>query len=72
MKKYFISAGAVLLTCSLACSVSFAEETDTVNVNVTIADKDGNPVMVQEEISVTDIDNDGKLTINDALYLAHT
>ncbi|MDO5148808.1 MAG: hypothetical protein Q4D76_05375 [Oscillospiraceae bacterium] len=71
MKKYFISAAAVLLTCSLACSVSFAEETDTVNVNVTIADKDGNPVLVQEEISVTDIDNDGKLTINDALYLAH-
>ncbi len=44
---------------------------EKVNVYVTIADANGKLVLVQEEISVTDVDNDGKITINDALYVAH-
>ena len=38
-------------------------------VYVTISN--GSVVMSQEAITVTDIDNDGALTVNDALYLAH-
>lgn len=40
-------------------------------VFVTISDKDGNLVLTQSPVNVTDIDNDGSLTIYDALYQAH-
>jgi hypothetical protein len=43
---------------------------ETAKISVTIADK-GNLVMSQEEVTVTDIDGDGTLTINDTLYAAH-
>ena len=42
-----------------------------VKVYVTIADKDGRLAVSQQEITVSDIDDDGLLTINDALYAAH-
>ncbi len=45
-----------------------AKAADTV-VNVTISD--GKLVLVNYAVTVTDTDNDGALTINDALYLAH-
>ena len=72
MKKLisFITAAA-LVSCSGAVLFAGAAEQDT-KVLVTISDgKGGAPVLVQKEVSVTDIDNDGKLTINDALYIAH-
>ena len=42
---------------------------DPINVYVTISN--GKLMLVQEEVEVKDIDNDGALTINDALYAAH-
>lgn len=44
---------------------------ETANVYVTISDKDGKLALVQEKITVSDVDKDGYLTINDALYNAH-
>ena len=46
-----------------------AKITGRANVYVTIVN--GSLVMTQEPVTVTDIDKDGALTINDALYLAH-
>lgn len=46
------------------------EKTSSADVHVTIADK-GKLVLTQEEVEVTDVDKDGALTINDALYAAH-
>ena len=60
----------LVLLLGLCCSVSIAAEEEA-SVFVTIADKDGKLVLVQEEIEVKDIDSDGKLTINDALYCTH-
>ncbi len=72
MKKLisFITAAA-LVSCSGAVLFAGAAEQDT-KVLVTISDgKGGAPVLVQKEVKVTDIDSDGKLTVNDALYIAH-
>lgn len=72
MKKVisFIAAAA-LVSCSSAVICAGAAEQDT-NVLVTISDgKSSSPVLVQKEVKVTDIDSDGKLTVNDALYIAH-
>ncbi|MBQ5989378.1 MAG: hypothetical protein IJL67_07770 [Oscillospiraceae bacterium] len=72
MKKVIsIIAAAALVSCSSAVICAGAAEQDT-NVLVTISDgKGGAPVLVQKEVKVTDIDSDGKLTVNDALYIAH-
>ena len=66
-----IIAAAALVSCSSAVLFANAAEQDT-KVLVTISDGKGSaPVLVQKEVNVTDIDSDGKLTINDALYIAH-
>lgn len=44
---------------------------EVIKAYVTISDKDGRLAMAQEEITVTDIDKDGYITINDTLYAAH-
>ena len=70
MKRILSLTLTLVLLLGLCCSVAFAADED-VTVLVTIADKDGKLVLVQEEIAVKDIDSDGQLTINDALYCAH-
>lgn len=71
MKKLLVSVLSVLAV-SAACTVTaFAEEADSVNVYVTIADAQGNIAIAGESIDVTDADGDGAFTINDALYIAH-
>ncbi len=68
MKKV-LSLVLVCLMLAGCMSVSaFAEA--AVTVNVTVADK-GKLVAAQTKVSVTDIDSDGKLTVNDALYAVH-
>ena len=68
-KKIF----ALLVT--LACVVALlpmaisAEETETVTVTVNVIND--KPVLAAAQITVTDIDNDGIISINDALYCAH-
>jgi len=55
---------AMVFACSFAASAA-----ETTEVYVTIAN--GEVVLAQEPVAVTDIDSDGALTINDALYCAH-
>lgn len=70
MKKLLsITLTVLLLLSTLALGV-FAEDLSA-EVYVTIADENGKLVLAQEKITVTDIDGDSKLTINDALYCAH-
>lgn len=70
MKKNTIrtvfTTAAVIAAMSSGASVYAAED---VQVYVTISD--GSLAMANEEITVSDIDGDGALTINDALYCAH-
>lgn len=47
-----------------------SDKDTTADVYVTISNK-GDLKLAQEKVKVTDVDNDGALTINDALYLAH-
>lgn len=68
MKKSIAMAAAMLISFSAVCMNASAEDTQ---VYVTISDDAKKLVLAQEPISVTDIDNDGKLTINDALYTTH-
>ena len=69
MKRLFAVMLAVLLV--LAASTVLASAAETADVYVTIADKAGKPVAAAEKVTVSDIDGDGALTINDALYAAH-
>lgn len=66
MKK-FVSMLCVLSMLLFAFAAS-AESSPTI-VYVTISN--GTLVLVQQSVEVTDIDEDGILTINDVLYLAH-
>ncbi len=69
MKKFL----SILLTATLLFSLCglTAAAADSAAVYVTIADSTGKLALVQEKITVTDIDADGALTINDALACAH-
>ncbi|MBQ2031943.1 MAG: hypothetical protein II553_05650 [Lachnospiraceae bacterium] len=68
MKKILSLTLSVVLLLGLCCGVAFAADP---TVYVTISDKDGKLVLTQEPIAVKDVDSDGKITINDALYCAH-
>lgn len=73
MKKFRTAAVTIIAAAALSCAVSApaAYAADPVSVYVTINNaKDGLKV-TQEKIEVTDIDNDDKITINDALTVAH-
>lgn len=71
MKKLFAVVMTLVMLLGCVSLTAFAEEQPlTANVYVTIANK-GNLVVTQEKITVTDKDNSGTLTINDALYCAH-
>lgn len=69
-KKILSLAMAVLFgTCVFAVPVFAENANDT--VYVTISDAQGNLVLAQEPIMLSDTDGDGALTIHDALYAAH-
>ena len=70
MKKTIAVTAAFLLSLSaMSVNTVAAEETDA-KVYVTISD--GNAlVLAQEEVTLTDADGDGALTINDTLFIAH-
>lgn len=67
MKKAISVIAALTLVIGMLCVPAFA--VDSATVYVTIAN--GALVLTQQPIEVTDIDGDGALTVNDALYLAH-
>jgi len=78
MKKILAIILAVAMCLSLGTAAFAAEDVlliapapaKDVNVNVTISDA-GNLVLVQAPVSVTDLDEDGIVSINDALMAAH-
>ncbi len=61
---------SVLLTAMLLLSISvIVNAVDEITAYVSISN--GELFLAYEEIKVSDVDNDGKLTINDALFCAH-
>ena len=69
MKRFTaIILAAVLVLSSAAINVS---ANTTENVFVTIADENGKLALARVAVTVSDIDADGAITINDALYAAH-
>lgn len=69
MKKTIsILVVTVLLAAAFGVSVFAA---DTVNVTVTIWDRNGSAAVALEALSVTDTDNDNKLSVGDVLSAAH-
>ncbi len=71
MKKFLAVIITALLLIGATPFAAFATDNNTMSVYVTIADKDGKLVLVQEKIDVVDLDEDGKFTIDEALYSAH-
>jgi len=71
MKRIIITAAALALASSCAYTSAFAEENDLCKAYVTVSLGEDGLGLVQKEVAVTDIDDDGKLTINDALYNFH-
>ena len=70
-KSIAVAAVAMLLSCSAMGFSTYAAESDSVNVGVSVVDNKGQIVLADESIKVTDVDSDGKLTINDAFIIAH-
>ena len=68
MKKSISLVLTFILLALCMSTAAFAQESATVYVS--IADK-GTLVAAQEKVTVTDIDGDGTLTVNDALFAAH-
>ena len=72
MKKIIALFLSVLLVLSVGMLFVSAEEApDSVDVHVTIIDEKSQFAVPYKTVTVTDIDNDGALTVNDALYAAH-
>lgn len=72
MKRTVLLLILTLVTIGGFClPVSAAESDLAASVYVTISDGSGALALAQESIAVSDIDGDGKLTVNDALYCAH-
>ncbi len=69
MKKIASFAAAIVLAAMTTSVSAFAA--DSVTVNVTINTGKDSIMLIRDNVDVTDIDSDGKLTINDALYCAH-
>lgn len=70
MKKLIALLLVVLTVLSVSVLFAAAGEND-VKVTVTIADNEGKLALAAKEVTVTDIDKDEKLTVNDVLYAAH-
>jgi LPXTG-motif cell wall-anchored protein len=71
MKKIIAFTSALMLSCAAVGITASAEDSSETRVNVSIADAEGKIAVAHEEIAVTDVDKDNKLTINDALVLIH-
>ena len=70
MKKTTVCIIASALMLQAAPLFLHASAADSVKLNVTVA-TEGEIRLAAEEVTVTDQDDDGKLTINDALIAAH-
>ncbi len=70
MKKFIAAAAAAFITCSAMSVTAFAEE-NSADIFVSVIDAESKVAVAQEAVTVTDIDSDGKLTVNDALVITH-
>ena len=71
MKRFSAMAAALALSVSSAAFAIPASAEDDVVVYVNIIEDHGVHCTFNEAVTLKDIDDDGKLTINDALYLTH-
>ena len=70
-KKLLSLILTILMLLGSVNLTAFAKETKlSASVYVTVSDK-GTLVVTQEKVNVTEVDNDGVLTVNDALYAVH-
>ena len=70
MKKTVLTVLCTAMLLGMTAISAHAAASETVYVS--IADDKGALVLPYQPVTVTDIDGDGALTINDALYAAHT
>ncbi len=70
MKKV-LSALLVSALATGAIGITASAESATADVYVTIADAEGKLALVQEKVTVNDLDEDGVLTVDEALFAAH-
>ena len=66
-----ITAASMALAMSLPMMPLTASAEDSAQVFVTIADGEGKLALTQKAVTVTDVNNDGVISIYDALYQAH-
>lgn len=71
MKKMIALVVSVLLVLSVGMLFVSADDVKSADVFVTLSDAKGELVVPYETVTVTDIDKDGILTVNDTLYAAH-
>lgn len=71
MKRIFMTVLILVMVMSFSLTAYAEGTTEKAEVYVTISDDNGKLVLAQEKITVSDVDTDGMLTINDALYAAH-
>ncbi len=71
MKKVLSLALCTLMLLAVLAVPAFASADPGTVVYVTISDDKGNLVMMQEPITVTDKNNDGKFTLDETLFAAH-
>ena len=70
MKKTLSAILSAALTAGILTAAVSADELSA-QIYVTIADENGKLAVVNEAIEVTDVNGDGKLTVEEALYCAH-
>ena len=71
MKKKFAMAAALALTLSAVSMNVLSASAEDPQVYVSISNDKRELVLTEEPIALTDADNDGKLTINDAFINTH-
>ena len=67
MKKGIVLTIVLALVCLLVLPGAAQQTT----VYVTIVDQTGTPVLARQAVAISDFDEDGALTVADALYAAH-
>ncbi len=70
MKKLLSTAIALAIVSTASAFCASAADDASASVYVTVSNK-GELVAISQKVSVTDIDSDGALTVNDALYALH-
>lgn len=70
MKRILTIVTALIMTMGMTCSIAMADSTKTADVYVTISNA-GQLEMTYEKVTATDLNNDGKIDIDETLKAAH-